>query len=171
MPTKLDLPQDYLDFLHALSEADAEFLSIGGWAVAVHGHASATDDLDVLVRPSADNAVAVVRALQTFGAPMTEHNVTEGLFARPRYGYDGGAGRPRLFSASAARSDVRALTRGGEAVGRPRGLPSSRSASHRNTCWAAMSARGLPRHPVGSAPPTDRSRSARATQYARRAST
>ena len=39
----LDLPQDYADFLHAFVAAGVEFLLIGGWAVAVHGHGRATD--------------------------------------------------------------------------------------------------------------------------------
>jgi len=84
---ELDLPQDYVDMLLELLEASVEFVVIGGWAVAVHGHGRATDDLDVLVRPTAENAARVYDALQRFGAPVVAHGVTANLFAQAGYGY------------------------------------------------------------------------------------
>jgi len=83
----LDLPADYADLLLALLDARAEFVVVGGWAVAVHGHARATDDLDVLVRPTPENAARVYEALQKFGAPVQAHGVTAELFSKERYGY------------------------------------------------------------------------------------
>lgn len=47
---ELVLPQDYADLLHEFARGGVEFVLIGGWAVAVHGHGRATDDMDVLVR-------------------------------------------------------------------------------------------------------------------------
>jgi predicted nucleotidyltransferase len=84
---ELDLPQDYTDLLHELLDAGAEFVVVGGWAVAVHGHGRATDDLDLLVRPTLENAVRVYEALQRYGAPLAAHGVTADLFATERYGY------------------------------------------------------------------------------------
>jgi hypothetical protein len=72
----LELPQDYSDLLMELLDSAADFVVIGGWAVAVHGHARATDDLDILVRPTAQNAQRVYEALQRFGAPVEAHGVT-----------------------------------------------------------------------------------------------
>lgn len=46
------LPRDFVDLLTELSEAGAEFLVVGGWAVVLHGHVRSTDDLDVFVRPT-----------------------------------------------------------------------------------------------------------------------
>lgn len=83
----LDLPQDYADLLHALVAAGADFVLIGGWAVAVHGHGRATDDMDVLVRADPSNAEKVVEALREFGAPLATHSVTVELFSEPRHGY------------------------------------------------------------------------------------
>lgn len=83
----LSLPADYADLLLELLDANAEFVVVGGWAVAVHGHARATDDLDVLVRPTPDNAARVYEALQKFGAPVQAHGVTADLFSKERYGY------------------------------------------------------------------------------------
>lgn len=85
--TRLSLPADYQDLLHEFVEGEVDFVLIGGWAVAVHGHGRATDDIDILVRPTADNAKKVFAALQSFGAPLDTHKVTEGLFSQARYGY------------------------------------------------------------------------------------
>lgn len=84
---EITLPQDYADLLFDLQDAGAEFVVIGGWAVAVHGHGRATDDFDILIRPTPDNAARVYAALQQFGAPLAAHGVTPGLFTKARYGY------------------------------------------------------------------------------------
>lgn len=84
---QLNLPTDYQDLLHEFVEAKVEFVLVGGWAVAVHGHGRATDDIDILVRPTEQNATRVLAALHRFGAPLDAHSITEGLFAEPRYGY------------------------------------------------------------------------------------
>lgn len=85
--TDVRLPQDYEDLLQEFVESGVEFLLIGGWAVAVHGHGRATDDMDLLVRPSASNASKVFAALLRYGAPIDSHGVTEELFRTARYGY------------------------------------------------------------------------------------
>lgn len=84
---ELHLPQDYEDLLREFVEAEVEFVLIGGWAVAVHGHGRATDDMDVLVRASEENAAKVYAALQRYGAPLAAHGVTSGLFGKEQYGY------------------------------------------------------------------------------------
>jgi hypothetical protein len=84
---EIELQADLLDMLEALARAEAEFVLIGGWALAVHGYGRGTDDLDVLVRPSPENATKVFAALQTFGAPLLQHKVSEQTFAEPGYGY------------------------------------------------------------------------------------
>lgn len=83
----LKLPPDYEDLLREFVEGGVEFLLIGGWAVAVHGHPRATDDMDILVRPSAGNAARVFAALDRFGAPLRSHGVTDQTFAQEQYGY------------------------------------------------------------------------------------
>lgn len=84
---EIDLPEDYEDLLRELVAAGVDFVVVGGWAVAVHGHGRATDDLDVLVRPTPDNAAKVYAALERFGAPLQAHGVTAGLFEREQYSY------------------------------------------------------------------------------------
>ncbi len=81
------LAQDFRDILVELADAGAEFVLIGGWAMAYHGHIRGTDDLDIFVRPSLANASRVFVALSRFGAPVSAHGVTEELFSKEKYGY------------------------------------------------------------------------------------
>jgi hypothetical protein len=56
--------------LSALCAAGADFLIVGAHALAAHGAPRATGDLDIWVRPTADNADRVLAALREFGAPL-----------------------------------------------------------------------------------------------------
>lgn len=77
----IELADDFRDLLIELSDAEADFMIVGGYAVAFHGHPRATKDLDVLVRPTDLNAKRVYRALASYGAPLDTFEVTEGDFA------------------------------------------------------------------------------------------
>ena len=50
------LNPDFKDMLSALSEAGADFLVVGAYALAAHGFPRATGDLDLWVRPTPANA-------------------------------------------------------------------------------------------------------------------
>jgi hypothetical protein len=67
--------------LSALSEAGADHLVVGAHALAAHGFPRATGDLDILVRPTPENAERVWRALVSFGAPL--HDLTEADLSAP----------------------------------------------------------------------------------------
>jgi hypothetical protein len=77
----MDLPDDFRDLLIELADASADFVVLGGHAVAFHGHPRATKDLDILVRATRDNAARVYRALAEFGAPLQAFEVSEADFA------------------------------------------------------------------------------------------
>ena len=81
----IELPDDFRDLLLELADAEADFVVVGGHAVAFHGHPRATKDLDVLVRARPDNAERVYRALAAFGAPLDAFDVEAEDFAT----YDG----------------------------------------------------------------------------------
>jgi predicted nucleotidyltransferase len=66
------LNEDYRDMLRTLSEEKVRFLLVGAYAVAAHGYPRATMDIDIWVMPSPQNADAVFRALQRFGAPVED---------------------------------------------------------------------------------------------------
>lgn len=60
------------DLLAEFNAQGVEFLVVGAHALAAHGHVRATKDLDVWVRPTAENAARVIRALRSFGAPLQD---------------------------------------------------------------------------------------------------
>ena len=76
-----DLPEDFRDLLVELADAGAEFVLVGGHAVAFHGHPRATKDMDVLIRANENNAERVYRALAAFGAPLESFEVLAVDFA------------------------------------------------------------------------------------------
>ncbi len=65
------LNPDFQDMLSALSEAGVDFIVVGAFALAAHGNPRATGDIDLLVRPSRENASRLMEALKFFGAPTT----------------------------------------------------------------------------------------------------
>lgn len=81
----IELPNDFRELLVALADAGSDFAVVGGFAVAFHGHVRATKDLDVLVRPSVENARRVYAALASFGAPLAAFEVAAEDFTS----YDG----------------------------------------------------------------------------------
>ena len=81
----IELARDFQEILIELADAEADFVVIGGYAVAFHGHPRGTKDLDVLVRATPSNAKRVYQALAAFGAPLKQLEVQESDFAE----YDG----------------------------------------------------------------------------------
>jgi hypothetical protein len=69
--------RDFEEMLAALCAAGAEFLLVGAHALAAHGVPRATGDLDLWIRPTAENAQRVFDALVSFGAPLAELEVTD----------------------------------------------------------------------------------------------
>jgi hypothetical protein len=61
---------DFRDLFAALNAAGAEYLLVGGYALAVHAAPRFTRDLDVWVNPTEENARRVRLALERFGAPL-----------------------------------------------------------------------------------------------------
>jgi hypothetical protein len=64
------LNPDFRDILSALNAERAEYLLVGAYAVAAHGIPRATGDIDLWIRPTAQNAQAVWNALEKFGAAL-----------------------------------------------------------------------------------------------------
>ncbi len=76
---------DFLDLIIALSDAEARFLVVGGYAVGVHGHPRATKDLDIWVEPTLANAKRVMAALEAFIAPIGDLRAED--LAQPGTGF------------------------------------------------------------------------------------
>lgn len=63
----MDLETDFKELLELFNARSVEYLIVGAYALAQHGIPRYTGDLDILVRPDADNAVRVMEALKAFG--------------------------------------------------------------------------------------------------------
>ncbi|GGE95101.1 nucleotidyltransferase [Hymenobacter cavernae] len=61
------LTEEYKEFVELLNANRVEYLIVGAYAVARYGYVRATGDIDVWVKPTADNAQRVVATLQQFG--------------------------------------------------------------------------------------------------------
>jgi hypothetical protein len=61
------LAKDFKELLKLLNSNSVEYLLIGGYAVGIHGHIRATNDLDIWVNISSGNAARIDHALREFG--------------------------------------------------------------------------------------------------------
>jgi hypothetical protein len=74
------MPPDFVDLLRAFAAADVRYLVVGAYALGLHGRPRATGDLDVWIDANPENAVRVMAALASFGAPLDD--VTADDFSR-----------------------------------------------------------------------------------------
>lgn len=63
---------DFDRVVAALNKHNVEFMIIGGWAVVYHGHVRETEDLDIFIRRSEENAKRAVAALEAVGGACPE---------------------------------------------------------------------------------------------------
>lgn len=63
----MELQSDFRDLLASFNARGVEYLIVGGYALAIHGAPRYTGDLDILVRPTPDNARRIMSALEDFG--------------------------------------------------------------------------------------------------------
>jgi hypothetical protein len=61
------LNQDFKEFAGLLNSNSAEYLIVGGYALAAFGHPRYTGDLDFWIGCDPDNATCVLKALEQFG--------------------------------------------------------------------------------------------------------
>jgi hypothetical protein len=58
----MELAPDFDEFIASLTAHGVEFVVVGAYALAFHGAPRFTGDLDILVRPSLENAARVLEA-------------------------------------------------------------------------------------------------------------
>ena len=61
------LNKDFKEFAELLNSTGVEYLIVGGYALAAHGHPRYTGDLDIWVRPSERNVQGLLDVLERFG--------------------------------------------------------------------------------------------------------
>ena len=68
---------DYRDLIAEFNAHGVEFIIVGAHALAAHGHVRATNDLDIWVRPTPENAPRVMAALASFGAALQDLTIED----------------------------------------------------------------------------------------------
>lgn len=63
----IPLPKDFSDFIRLLNRHRVRYVVVGGYAVAYHGHARYTGDIDFFVENSPRNALALQKVFRDFG--------------------------------------------------------------------------------------------------------
>lgn len=61
------LNRDFKEFAELLNAEGVEYLVVGGYALAAHGHPRYTGDIDFWIRPSDDNVSRLLTVLRRFG--------------------------------------------------------------------------------------------------------
>ena len=75
------LDKDLREFVELLNSRKVDFVAVGAHALAFHGHPRYTGDLDLLVRPSAENARRVVEVMAELG--FASFGLAEDDFSKP----------------------------------------------------------------------------------------
>jgi hypothetical protein len=63
----MEIQKDFRELLELFNAHEVRYLIVGGYALAYHGAPRYTGDLDLFVRPDAENAARVLSALDDFG--------------------------------------------------------------------------------------------------------
>ena len=66
MRGSMALNRDFREFCQLLGAHEVRYLIVGGYALAAHGRPRYTDDFDVWVEPTPENAERALTALATF---------------------------------------------------------------------------------------------------------
>src|SRR5580698_2854705 len=61
------LQRDLREFIELLNSGSVEFAIVGGWALGFHGYPRYTQDLDILIRATPENAARLEVAIRRFG--------------------------------------------------------------------------------------------------------
>ena len=61
------LPKDLREFIELLNSQRVEYVLVGAYAMAYHARPRYTEDIDILVRPSPENAARLENVIRSFG--------------------------------------------------------------------------------------------------------
>jgi len=73
------LSKDWREFLELLNSRGVDYVIVGAQSLAFHGRPRHTGDLDILVRPSPDNARLLLTLLNQFGFEQSSFKETDFL--------------------------------------------------------------------------------------------
>jgi hypothetical protein len=67
MVDTIQLPREFKEFIALFGAEKVDYLLVGGWALALHGHPRYTGDMEIWIRPTLENVEALIRVLRQFG--------------------------------------------------------------------------------------------------------
>ena len=67
----MNIQQDFKELLKLLEKHNADYMIVGGYAVAFHGYPRFTNDIDIFFSASKKNTDRIIRALVEFGFPKS----------------------------------------------------------------------------------------------------
>lgn len=73
----MKLPEDFKEFIELLNVHQVKYLIVGGYAVGFHSRPKFTQDLDIWLEPSEQNAERVLKVLRDFGFGELEITVED----------------------------------------------------------------------------------------------
>ena len=73
------LSKDWREFLELLNSRGVDYVIVGAQSLAFHGRPRHTGHLDILVRPTPDNARLLLVLLNQFGFEKSDFNETDFL--------------------------------------------------------------------------------------------
>jgi len=73
------LSKDWREFLELLNSRGADYVIVGAQSLAFHGRPRYTGDLDILVRPTRDNARLLLALVNQFGFEQSSFKETDFL--------------------------------------------------------------------------------------------
>ncbi len=70
---------DFQDFIRELNNHEVEYILVGAYSVILHGYARTTGDMDIWVKPTAENYQRLVKAFNQFGLPIFDMTLNKFL--------------------------------------------------------------------------------------------
>lgn len=64
---EITIPSDFKELLALLNSHNVDYIVVGAYALALHGHPRFTGDLDIYVKPEPQNASLILATLKEFG--------------------------------------------------------------------------------------------------------
>jgi len=67
MKKKINLEKDFFDFIKLCNEHEVKYLVVGGYAVSFHGYPRYTEDIDICIEITDENAEKMLIVIEEFG--------------------------------------------------------------------------------------------------------
>jgi hypothetical protein len=73
----MNLFKDFEDFINLLQKHKVEYLIVGGYAVGIHSQPRATQDIDIWIKPTNENAEKLLSVFNEFGTPDLDLSIND----------------------------------------------------------------------------------------------